>query len=418
MTELFIARRLRLGGEEGGKQSPSLSIAMAAVTLSIVIMWLSIAIVCGFKNEITRKVLSLDAHVRVVNAAVGVDDNIAAVDARVIMPVLRSDSAIMDNVAYVSLIAEKPAILKTADDFKAVMFRGVDSGYNWSTIGDALVAGRVPRAGCGTEVALSQKIARLLRLSVGDDLYTYFIDHSVRTRKCVVVGVYNSNFDEFDSNYILGDISVIQGVNKWNDGTGNYVGIEVRHPERVGAIGSVARDVYRALARHSCTAVDESTVYTVTSTLRNNISFFSWLGLLDMNVVIILVLMAIVSAFTLVSALLMIVLGRIRMIGLLKAFGATNGSVRNIFIVLTQKIIIKAMVIGNVTGFALASAQRWLHVVRLDPESYYMCYVPVDFNWLAIVALNVGILVVSYLTLLGPSYIVARINATTTLRYE
>ena len=159
-------------------------------------------------------------------------------------------------------------------------------------------------------------------------------------------------------------------------------------------------------------------LYSVSDTTRNNVSYFSWLDLLDMNVVIIIILMTVVSAFTLIAGLLMIVLERINMIGILKTIGATNGAVRRIFIYLTQKLIFKSLFYGNVLGLGLALLQQHFHFLKLDAESYYISFVPVEINWLYIVALNVGVIVVSYLTLLAPSMIVTSIKPSKSVKFE
>ena len=160
------------------------------------------------------------------------------------------------------------------------------------------------------------------------------------------------------------------------------------------------------------------TAYNVTNTLGNNASFFSWLDLLDMNVVIIIILMAAVSAFTLISVLLMIVLERIKMVGLLKTIGASNRSIRNIFIYLTHKVIFKSILVGNIIGIGLSVIQKYFHILKLDPEAYYMSYVPIEIDIVTLVTLNVCILVISYITLLGPSHIISSIKPTTTMRFE
>ncbi|MBQ5509214.1 MAG: FtsX-like permease family protein, partial [Muribaculaceae bacterium] len=163
---------------------------------------------------------------------------------------------------------------------------------------------------------------------------------------------------------------------------------------------------------------DNSTVYNVTSTHQNNISYFTWLSMLDMNVVIILVLMIIVSTFTLISALLMIILERIKMIGLFKALGASNHRIRRIFIYLTHKIIFKSIIIGNVIGIGLALLQQHFHIIKLNPDAYYMNYVPIDINVPMLIFLNVAIIVISYITLIGPSYIISSIKPSSTMRFE
>lgn len=415
--EFFIASRLKLGSsEKTGK--PSLNVALTGIILAIVIMILSIFIVLGFKNEITSKINSLDAHLKISNGAIGIDENYSVIDYKDINNALNSDKRLLQNIKNYSLIAEKPAILKTDNDFKGLHFKGVDEKYDFSFLQKHLVKGRVPsfqNQDSTQEIIISQSIANQLKLDVNNKIFTYFIDDKVKVRKCKIVGIFNTDFDTFDKAFIVGNIALLQSVNGWPKDMGNYVGVNIKDLDN---IEPKTYKLYSILAQQSIADDNSSTVYNVTSTRQNNISYFTWLDMLDMNVVIILVLMIIVSSFTLISVLLMVVLERIKMIGLFKAMGATNGSIRNIFIYLTQKIIIKSIIIGNLLGLSLSIIQKYFHVIKLDPEAYYMNYVPVEINIPALIVLNVAIVIVSYLTLIGPSYIISSIKPTSTMRFE
>ena len=415
--ELFVASRLKLGSSEKSG-SPSLNVALVGIILAIVIMILSVFIVLGFKNEITMKLNSLDSHIKISNGALGIDDNYSVVDFREVKNALERDAASAGNVKSVSLIAEKPAIMKTDSDFKGLQFKGVDYNYDFSFLGEHLTAGRVPNiANCDStqEIIISQSISKQLKLNVGDKVFTYFIDDKVKVRNCKVVGIFNTDFETFDKAYIVGNIALLQSVNGWKPHMGNYVGVNMKSLDDIDA---TAYGMYTTLAAQSINDNDNTTLYNVSTTHQNNASYFTWLKMLDMNVVIILVLMIIVSAFTLISALLMVVLERIKMIGLLKSLGTKNTSIRRIFIYLTQKIIIKSIIIGNVIGVGLALIQKFFHVVKLNPDAYYMSYVPVDIDLLSLVALNVAIIIISYITLIGPSYIISSINPTSSMRFE
>ena len=414
ITELFIARRLRLNSKDKGvNSSPSHAIATLGVSLSIFIMILSLAIVGGFKSEIANKIYSLDSHIRVYNAALGLDDNIYTIHTDDVMPVIRSTFA-DDVVANMSLIADQSAIIKTADDFKGIVFKGVDGNYDWSYIGSTLVSGRLPDRAKPEEVLISNSVAKKLRIGVGDKIYTYFCNQKIKVRRVIVTGIFNTDFDDFDSNYLLGSLTLLQGVNGWSENTGNYVGIIVKDTAQIPALSYLLFSKLAASAYNT----DNRTVYNVTNTTQTNASFFSWLSLLDMNVIIIICLMAIVSGFTLISVLLMIILERIKLIGLLKTLGADGSMIRRIFILLTQKLILRSLIIGNVLGIGLALVQKYFHIIRLNPEAYYMPYVPIQIDWLTIALLNVCVFVAAYLTLLGPSHIISSIKPSTTLRYE
>lgn len=415
--EFFIASRLKLGNNEKAA-SPSLNVALVGIILAIVIMILSVVIVLGFKNEITTKINNLDSHIKISNGAIGIDDNIATVDMREIANALNQDSAMLQNIEDVSLIAEKPAILKTDSDFKGLQFRGVDANFDFSFLKSHLLEGRVPTydsSDSTQEIIISSTIANQLQLNVNDKILTYFIDEKVKVRNCHIVGIFNTDFESFDKNYIVGNIALLQSVNDWKAHTGNYVGVKLKN---IDNIDDVAYSTFGTLATYSISDNDNSTVYNVTSTHQNNISYFTWLSMLDMNVVIILVLMIIVSTFTLISALLMIILERIKMIGLFKALGASNHSIRRIFIYLTHKIIFKSIIIGNVIGIGLALLQQHFHIIKLNPDAYYMNYVPIDINVPMLIFLNVAIIVISYITLIGPSYIISSIKPSSTMRFE
>lgn len=414
--ELYIARRLKLGtASKSG--SPGMNVALTGIVLAVVVMVLSIAIVMGFKNEITGKIYSLDSHIKVSNAVLGLDDNYYTVNKREVYEGLKNNQEIMDGIESMALIADKPAILKTDSEFKGVQYRGVDKDFDWQYLESRLVEGRVPcfdDTANISEVVISQAVARQLNVSVGDKIPTYFIDNKVKARNSRVVGVYSSDFESFDNSMIIGNIALIQQVNGWNADTGNYIGVNVND---IAGVESFSKDMFSVLAL-DCYNKENTTLFNVTNTRNNNSSFFSWLDMLDMNVVIIIVLMLIVSGFTLVSALLMIVLERIRMVGMLKALGCNNGSIRRIFIFLTHKLIFKGMVLGNAIGLSLALVQKYFHVIKLNADVYYMPYVPISLNLGVILLLNIGILLVSYITLLGPSYVITTIKPTTIMRFD
>ena len=414
--DLYIARRLKLhGGQQKG--SPSLTVALVGIVLAVVVMILSIAIVMGFKGEISGKIMHLDAHLRVSNAALGIDENYATVNGREGREAIVGDSAFAPLVESVSLIADKSAILKTDSDFMGIILRGVDSGYDWRYLQSRLIEGVLPDVSdtaSSQQIAISKLVANRLKLRSGDKVLTYFIDNSIKVRNLTVSGVFETDLDAFDGAYIVGGIGIVQGVNAWNGDTGTQVAVNMSDTRNLENDGY---QLYALLAQNTVQH-ESKNLFFVTTTHQNNVAFFAWLEMLNMNVAVILTLMMIVAAFTLISAMLMIVLERIRVIGNFKAMGATNGTIRRIFIYLTGKLILKALIIGNVIGIGLALLQKYAHIVRLDPASYYMPYVPIHLSIPALLMLNVGIIIVSYLTLLGASHIISTIKPTATMRFE
>ena len=414
--ELYIARRMTLNGERQ-KGSPSLTVALVGIVLAVVVMILSIAIVMGFKGEIAGKIMHLDAHLRVSNAALGIDDNYSTVNGREVREAIASNANLSSSIESISLVADKSAILKTDQDFMGIIMRGVDEGYDWRYLQSRMIEGKVPEVSdtaSSNEIAISKTIADRLQLHAGDKVMTYFIDDKIKVRNLTIAGVFGTDLEAFDNAYIVGGIGIVQGVNDWNGDTGTQVAINMKNTSNLDAD---AYDLYSILAENTVQH-ESKNLFFVSTTHQNNLPFFAWLDMLDMNVVIILTLMMIVAAFTLISAMLMIVLERIRVIGNFKALGATNGSIRRIFIYLTGKLILKALIIGNIIGIGLCLLQKYGHIVRLDPTAYYMPYVPIQLSIPALVLLNVGIIVVSYLTLLGASHIISTIKPTATMRFE
>ncbi len=414
--ELYISRRMTLNNERQ-KGSPSLTVALVGIVLAVVVMILSIAIVMGFKGEITGKIMHLDAHLRVTNAALGIDDNYATINGREVREAVAGDSTMAQMVESMSLVADKSAILKTDEDFMGIIMRGVDEGYDFRYLQSRMVEGVLPAVSdtaSGNEIAISRTVADRMKLHAGDKVLTYFIDDNIKVRNLTIAGVFETDLEAFDNAYIVGGIGIIQGVNGWHGDIGTQFAINLKNTN------DLDRDSYYlySMLAENTVQHESKNLFFVTTTHQNNLPFFAWLQMLDMNVVIILTLMMIVAAFTLISAMLMIVLERIRVIGNFKAMGATNGSIRRIFIYLTGKLIIKALVVGNIIGIGLALLQQYGHIVRLDPSAYYMPYVPIELSIPALLLLNVGIIVVSYLTLLGASHIISTIKPTATMRFE
>ena len=414
--ELYIARRMTLNGERQ-KGSPSLTVALVGIVLAVVVMILSIAIVMGFKGEIAGKIMHLDAHLRVSNAALGIDENYATVNGREVREAIADDGTLDPMIESISLIADKSAILKTEEDFMGIIMRGVDAGYDWRYLHSKMVEGTEPAVSdtaSSNQIVIAKTVADRLRLHASDRVATYFIDDKIKVRNLEVAGVFETDLEAFDGAYILGNIGIIQGVNGWNGDTGTQIAVNMK---RTDDLDADAYSLYSLLAENTVQH-ESKNLFFVSTTYQNNLPFFAWLQMLDMNVVIILTLMMVVAAFTLISAMLMIVLERIRVIGNFKALGATNGSIRRIFIYLTGKLILKALIIGNIIGIGLCLLQKYCHIVRLDPSAYYMPYVPIQLSIPALILLNVGIIIVSYLTLLGASHIISTIKPTATMRFE
>lgn len=413
--EFYIAKRIRTSEQKGGngKAIPSLNIAVIGMTTAIVIMILSITVVCGFKSEISSKIYNLDSHIKIrsLSSYSGGEEFQPIADTDVIDKLA---DTYREEIKTIGLIAEKSVVLKTQEDFKGIVYRGVDKNYDWSYWKSIIIDGRTPQVNDSSNVAeiiISKFTANQLKLSVGDKIYTYFIDDKVKIRNSKIVGIYNSDLEDFDKTYILGNIRQIQSVNGWDDNTGTYIGIDCRNSDN---IDELANNIYNSLNNNDTS----NDVWQINTTTKSNLSYFTWLGLLDMNVLIILIIMLAVTSFTIISAMLMIVLERVRMIGILKTLGSENRFIRKIFIFLTFKLIFKSLIIGNLIGLITTLLQHTFHIIKLDAEAYYVSYVPVEINWIYILLLNIGIISVAYISLIAPSHIISKIEPNKTVRFE
>lgn len=404
--ELYIAGKLKTKSSNGNRSrqnSQSLTIAVFGITLAIIIMILSITIVCGFKQEISNKIYNLDSHIKIKYI-----DNITSRNSyNDITKILTQQFGEKTN--DISIIADKSAILKTNNDFKGVIYKGVDNNYNWEYLKKTLIEGRIPDSTKISEIIISQHTANKLKISVGQKIHTYFIENGIKVRNLEITGIYNTDLPDFDNTYILGNIKQLHNLGtKSNNTVNNYIGINCKD---VDDINFMIEKIHNLLN-------SPNYKYNIYSTTQNNASYFTWLKLLDMNVIIIIIIMLSVSAFTLISAMLMIVLERTNTIGLLKALGCGNNSIRKIFIYLTSKLIFKSLLWGNIIGIGLSYIQQQFHIIKLNAEAYYISHVPVAINWYYIILFNIGIILIAYISLLTPSKIISTIQPHKSIKFE
>ena len=260
---------------------------------------------------------------------------------------------------------------------------------------------------------ISQKIAKTLHLNLGDKVFAYFVSNeSMRARRFKVCGIFQTNMSEYDKSYALTDIRTVRRLNNWEDDMSSGYEITIKDFSQL-------RDVTFQMASKINKGLDRNGVtYGVFSIKELAPHTFSWLAVLDMNVVMIIILMICVSVFTVVSGLLIIMLERINMIGILKALGATNFSIRRVFMNFAIMLVGKGLIIGNVVGLLLCYLQHYFHLVRLDASIYYLSYVPVEINYLYILLVNLGTLLITSLVIFGSSYLVSLSNPAKTMRWD
>ncbi len=395
----------------GGFSRSILGIAVAGIAVGLAVMLVSVAIVTGFKNEISRKVIGFGAHIRVTNY----DSN----SSYETVPISGEQTWVsslreMDGVKSVDRYIVKAGIVKTADYLQGVVFKGVDEEYNWSFFEEYLVDGKLLEINDTARingVLVSQSIANVLNLKVGDSFAAYFIQNPPRMRKFTVEGIYNTQLEEFDKMYIVADIKHLRKLNDWKDG--QVSGFEVMIDD-IDQLDEMERKV----SKTCCSYNPDGEILKVTNIRQEYPGIFDWLSLLDMNVWIILGLMVAVTGFNMISGLLVLILERVNMIGILKSMGATNVSVRKVFLYFASYLTIKGLLWGNVIGILLCVLQYYFGIIHLDPASYYVSTVPINLDIVNILLLNAGTLVVIVVMMILPSFIVSKITPADSMRFD
>ena len=409
----FVAKRIYQGGEAGRASASAVRIATAGVAVGILVMIISICVTIGFQREIKGRVASLVGHIQVVNSETLYRNSPAAIE---VSDSLCLEISSLPGVAHVQRFALCMGMLKTDNAFQGIYFRGVDSAFDSSFLSDNMVSGVVPSFGRGDtpsdSILLSASLASTLQVEVGQKIYAYFFDNSLRARRFVVSGVFQTNMADFDGKMCYVDMRTVQRLSGWE--RNQYSGAEVILDD-FSAMDSVSTSL------SSMFFMKEDAYGQYYATPRVDDLFpqiFSWLTLLDTNVVAILILMICVASVTMMSGLLIIILERTRFIGVMKSMGATDRQLRSVFLYLSSMIVIRGLFLGNVIAFALLFIQKVTGIVALDPESYYLAHVPVHFPVWSIVLVNIVTLLVCVMVLLLPTHIVSRIHPARSIRFE
>ena len=408
--EIWIAQRLYFSQNsskeaEARSSRPAVRVALAGIIIGVMVMIITICVVVGFKQTITDKVAGFGSHIQIVNF----DNN----NTYEMQPVSASDSMLtalraFPHVAAVHTFVTKPGIVKTDDAFAGIVFKGTDY---WNYFAANLIDGTLPEK--TNDVIISELQAKQLSLRVGESMLSYFVDESVRVRKLHITGIYRTGFGDFDQIFVLGNIDVVRRLNGWDENEVSGVEILV---DNIRNLDNTADQVYFATVNH----LDENgyNLYYVQTLRQLNPQVFSWLDLLDMNVVVIIILMLCVSGFSIISGLIILILDSIQLIGVLKALGADNRFVRSIFISEATMLIGKGVFWGNVLGLGLCAVQYFTHILPLEASTYYVNYVPLAFPWGWWLLLNIGTIAVSLLIMLAPSAIVTKISPARVMHFE
>lgn len=411
---LFIARRIYKDSDTKKKVSrPAIAIATAGVAIGIAVMVVSVCIVLGFKHSIRDKVIGFGGHITVANAITLYGNQQR--------PICMNDSILnklksFDEVKNVQRYAFKQGILKTESDFLGVVFKGIASEYDTTFIHKSMLSGNIPafsdKKG-SNKIVVSKYMADALHLKTGDKVFAYFIDKdNVRTRRFTVSGVYQTNLTQYDKTICYTDLYTAVRLNNWEQNRAGGAEVLLKDFDKVDLLyDSYINKINRTTDKYGET-------YSSATIKDTNPQIFSWLDLLDLNVLIILILMICVAGFTMISGLLIIILERTNMIGVLKAIGASNKLVRRTFIWFSVFIIGRGMLIGNAIGLGLILLQYFTGIIKLDASTYYVDVVPVELNIPIIIGLNIATLLLCVMALVAPSYLVSHIHPAKSMKYE
>ncbi|MBF1569103.1 MAG: ABC transporter permease [Prevotella shahii] len=410
----FLAKRIYTNNADKKRvDRPAIRIAIAGVAVGLAVMLVSVSVVFGFKHTIRNKVVGFGSHIQVAN--------FMTLQASEQYPIQMGDSMLkvlraILGVKHVQRFAVKQGILKTDKDFLGVAFKGIAADYDTTFIHQNLVAGAIPHFSDTVgkqQMIVSQAIADQLNLKLGDKVFAYFIDNTgVKARRFTIAAIYQTNLSQFDKVTCFIDLYTAVKLNAWE--TDQASGAELT----VNDFNLLNQTAERVVEKVNRTIDSYGETYSSQTIQEMNPQIFSWLDLLDLNVWIILGLMLAVAGVTMISGLLIIILERTAMIGILKAIGARNTTIRRTFLWFAVFTIGKGMLIGNLIGLGLIVLQHYTGLVKLNPATYYVSTVPVEFNLFVWLLLNVATLVISVFVLIAPSYLVSKINPAASMRYE
>lgn len=413
---LFIARRIYSDhiGDQQKVSKPAIRIAVAGVAIGLAVMIISVCVVLGFKHTIRDKVVGFGSHIQVANfytlQSSAIDQPVAIGDS--MMNVLKKT----EGVKHVQRFAMKQGILKTDNDFLGVMFKGVGPEFDSTFIHKSMVEGSIPHFSdqqSTNRILISKDMASKLRVKAGDRIFAYFIgEGGVRTRRFTISGIYQTNLAQYDKTTCFCDLYTARKLNAWTDDMVTGAELTVNDFKQ---LSTTADDIINHVNR---TQDQYGNTFSSKTIRELSPQIFSWLDLLDLNVWIILAIMTAVAVVTMISGLLIIILERTTMIGVLKALGARNSTVRHTFLWFAAFIIGKGLLIGDALALALILLQKFTGFAKLDPQTYYVDVVPVELDWTLIVALNVGTMLIALFVLIAPSYLVSHIHPAKSMRYE
>lgn len=414
MLPLFLARKIYGSDDKNQKVSkPAIRIATLGVAIGLAVMIITVGVVYGFKHSIRDKAIGFGSHIQV--------ENFMSMQSGDPYPICMDDSLInvlknINGINHVGRYTLTQGILKTDSDFLGIVFKGIGEEYDTQFLAQNIIEGEMPRFSAkksSNKILVSKTIADKLHLKTGDRLFAYFVcTDDVRVRRFTVSGIYETNMSHFDQVICIADLYTTNKLNGWEPNQCSGAEIEVSDFTQLDQVAQEMVEKVNRTTDHNGETISTQTIFEAYPQI------FTWLDLLDINVWIILALMTCVAGFTMISGLLIIILERTQMIGILKALGARNSTVRHTFLWFATFIITRGLLLGNIIGIGLLLLQKYTGVVTLDPKTYYVSEVPVEINIPIFLAINAATLAISVMVLVAPSYLVAHIQPSKSMRYE
>ena len=408
----FIARRLIKGRTEKTSFSRPINvIAIIGIAMGLAVMIIAVAVLTGFKQQIRDKIVGFGSNIQILNFDSNISlETIPISDTQAFIPRIKE----MKGIRHIQVFATKAGIIKTEEAIQGVVLKGVGSDFDWDFFSSNIVDGRVftvTDTGRINDVIISKKISDMLRLKTGDSFAMYFVQDPPRSRRFTVRGIYETSLEEFDKMYVFCDIGHIKRLNGWTDDQVSGFEIFIDDFDKLDEMTLAVRNQvgYKLL--------EDETKFRVTNIRLRYPQIFDWLNFQDMNVFIIITLMLLVAGFNMISGLLIIILEKTNMIGILKALGSDNGTIRKVFLYQASFLIVKGLLWGNLIGLGLAFLQLKTGLISLDPSSYYIKTVPVN-RLSHILMLNAGTMIIIILMLLVPSQLISRITPVKAIRYD
>lgn len=401
----FISQRIQKTKSESFT-STVVKVGIASIAIGLAVMIISFGILVGYKQAIKDKLFSLSSHIQV--SKITLNQSYEEIPMPINTNFYKHHSKNL-LIRHVQAVANKAGMLKSNEELAGIIIKGVGKDYDWNIFSQNLVEGRkinfTDTTTFSNEVIISKRIAGQLKIKLADEVLIYFIQTPPRVRKVKVVGIYETGLEEFDKNFIVGDLSLVQKMNEWDANTCGHYEVFIKDfddlNEATGIINSEI-DLNMKATR-------------VTEMFR---AIFDWLGLLDKNILIVLGLILVVASFNMISVLLVMMMERTSMIGMLKALGTDNTQIRKIFVYNGLTIILRGIVYGNVLGIGLSAVQYYFEVIPLDPENYYINHVPIAWDWLTILLLNLATVILILVVITIPTLIVSKMRVVEALKFN